>query len=76
MIVPAQWIDRVVDYIKDKPDLWFVGEDEFIESAVTAKPVLAPLLRTPQFRLWLRKASNDLRGRMPGMMVRQLFGGA
>ena len=76
MIVPSQWIDKVVDYIRDKPDLWFVGEDEFVESAVAASPVLAPLLRTPRFRLWLRKASGDLRIRMPGLMIRQLFGGA
>ena len=76
MIVPTQWIDRVVDYIKDKPDLWFVEENDFIESAVVANPFLAAQLRTPQFRLWLREASGKLRVKMPGLLARQLFGGA
>ena len=69
------FIREIAAYVKDKPELWFVGDDDFIEAVRVLNAQAATLFATPQGLNFMHLMGEQVRNRLAGQTVGGLIGG-
>lgn len=72
--LPEGYVDGAARYIADKPELWFVSDDEFIAGVRDVDPAAADVFATPAGIEFMHQMSTAIAAKGAELKVRRLFG--
>ena len=73
--LPDDYIEGAARYIADKPELWFVSDEEFIAGVRDVDPAAADVFATPAGVGFMHRMSVAIAAKGAELKVRSLFGG-
>lgn len=75
-VVPADWLQDVLNYIMGDPEMIGLTDTDFFEAARLARPDLYAILVTANGRTWIQSAMSRLTAAVPGYLLKRLLGGS
>lgn len=73
--LPDDYVDGAARYIADKPELWFVSDEEFIAGVRDVDTDAADVFATPAGIDFMHRMSVAIAAKGAELKVRRLFGG-